>query len=314
MLTPKQKKELNKKFTFDPLNKDIDLIWAGKSADTKTPFNNYYDYYFSGEDIKVYIDGLFDPEDELDIASFAYSVRQEKQPLYGFWSYNYDAVMMGTRLISGEFTIFTRYPRRMTDFLEKAAKNRATLAEDRKPNQTSISSMVSGSNSTEDELNVQKYWTSSLLDRISVDPAGTNFKNIFSAHPPFNFVILYGVEETAITPLSAKKAETYVLEDDLNRMIYSDVNQRTVKLTENVSPMKVVLQQINLMNMSTMYAPGGQPIAESYQFIARDYYFSEADLSFISTLSTSVTSDSDVSTGSTGTSTGTSYGSGGSKR
>jgi hypothetical protein len=121
------------------------------------------------------------------------------------------------------------------------------------------------------------------------------------------------VEETAVTPLNAKKSETYVLQDDLERMIYSDVNQRSVKVNEDVSPMKVIIQQVNLMNMSTAYSPGGQPIAESYQFIARDYYFSEADLSFISTLSTSVTSDSDGSNGST-TGTGTGYGAGSSKR
>lgn len=286
-------KEYLDKFTFDPLNKNIDLAWGGKDSSVKTSFNNYYDYYFSGEDIKVFIDGLFDPEDELDLASFAYSIRQEKQPLYGFWSYNYDAVMMGTRLVSGEFTMITRYPRRMTDFLEKAARVRATDPSDRKPGEKVVSTMVSGLKSTEDELNVQKYWSGSILDRIAVDPAGASFRNIFSAHPPFNFVILFGVEETALTPLNSRKAEKYVLEDDLSRMIYSDVNQRTIKMDNNVSPMKIVLQQVNLMNMATVFTPGGQPIGESYQFMARDYYFSETDLSFIGTLGVQNTSDND---------------------
>jgi hypothetical protein len=64
-------------------------------------------------------------------------------------------------------------------------------------------------------------------------------------------------------------------------MMISDVNQRTVKSNEIVSPMKIVIQEINLTNMSIAYGPGGQPIGESYQFIARDHYFTEGDLSFI---------------------------------
>jgi hypothetical protein len=45
--------------------------------------------------------------------------------------------------------------------------------------------------------------------------------------------------------------------------------------------MKIVIQEINLTNMSIAYGPGGQPIGESYQFMARDHYFTEGDLSFI---------------------------------
>jgi hypothetical protein len=84
--------------SFTPLDEDIDLQWGGKSEDSNK-FNMYYDYYFSGEDVKIYIDGLFDAGYELDIASFSFSIRQEKSPLYGFWSYNFDAVMTGTRMI-----------------------------------------------------------------------------------------------------------------------------------------------------------------------------------------------------------------------
>ena len=66
-------------------------------------------------------------------------------------------------------------------------------------------------------------------------------------------------------------------------MMISDVNQRTVKSDGIVNPMKIVIQEINLTNMSIAYGPGGQPIGESYQFIARDHYFTEGDLSFIKT-------------------------------
>lgn len=84
--------------SYSPLDEEIDLKWGGQSSDGNK-FNMYYDYYFSGEDVKIYIDGLFDAGYELDMASFSFSIRQEKSPLYGFWSYNFDAIMMGTRII-----------------------------------------------------------------------------------------------------------------------------------------------------------------------------------------------------------------------
>jgi len=295
---------------FDPLSdrdSNIDRIWAGQSSDSSKNFSNYYDYYFSGEDIKVYIDGLFGAENELDIATFAYSIRQEKQPLYGFWSYNYDNVMLGTRIISGEITLFTRYPRRMTDLLEQAATARATLPAERAPQNMIVSNLYSNNGqilgSTQDERNIQKYWAYSQLDRITSDPAMSEASNksIFSAHPPFNFVILYGIEEVSSSPFPTPSPDTGAtdnvnlkIENNLDRMMYTDINQRTMKADAASSPMKIILQEVQLMNMSTVYTPGGQPVAESYQFIARDYYFTQADLSFIKRLSTSVTSDETV--------------------
>lgn len=294
---------------YDPLSNHIDRVWAGRAPDTDKTFNNYYDYYFSGEDIKVYIDGLFGPEDELDIASFAYSVRQEKQPIYGFWSYNYDTVMLGSRIISGEVTLFTRYPRRMTELLEKAAKSRVMDKNVRTP-KDSIISRLDSQLSSEDEKNIERYWSYSQLDRVTSDPAvaAMDTKNIFSAHPPFNFVILYGVEETALSPFSANISEDNNTSSYLNNQMFFDVNQRTIKLDNRVSPMKIILQQVNLMNMSTTYTPGGQPIGESYQFIARDYYFTEAKLDFIKNITANNTSDSDSTTNNSSQSSNTSWG------
>jgi len=278
--------------TFNLLSDEIDLVWSGQSDSSYAKFNTYYDYYFSGEDVKVFIDGLYDPTDELDIASFAYSVRQEKQPLYGFWSYNYDTVMLGTRVITGEITLFTRYPQRMTDMLAKAAEVR-TNVENRGSNDKVLTRMSPQNTTRQDEANLQKYWSYSQLDRITSDPAsdGIDGRNIFSAHPPFNFVIMYGAEETALTPSGLLRNTDQDVSDSLDRLMHSDVNERSVQVDQFKDPMKIVLQQVHLMNMSTAYTPGGQPVAESYQFIARDYYFSKIDLSFVKNIRTTVSSD-----------------------
>jgi len=275
---------------FNPLSA-LDLIWSGAAdkSGTDARFSNYYDYYFSGEDIKVYMDGLFSVEDELDIASFAYIIKQEKQPLYGFWSYNFDTVLYGTRLITGEFTIFTKYPRRMTDLIEKATNRRINNPDPQQTMNGVVSPLRSPLDNPDDERNLEKYWSYSQLDRVTQDPfiktVKANGHSIFSAHPPFNLVILYGVQEAS---LSAKdySGNSGELNDNLDRMMVSDVNERLTKTNNNMGPMKIILQEVHLVSMSTGYSPGGQPVAESYQFMARDMYFSEVNLGFIKSQTT----------------------------
>ena len=270
---------------FDPLNEGIDLQWGGARQDEA--FNNYYDYFFSGEDVKIFIDGLFDAADEMDIAAMAYVVKQEKQPLYGFWSYNYDAMMNGTRLITGEFSLYSRYPRRMTQLLEKAAKVRSESSGTNPPSSV-ISSLNSANESQADEVNINKYWTSTQLDRVTSDRSGQmsmadyedGGHNIFSAHPPFNLVIFYGVEETGITSnsiLTYKSGTEINQQLNSDRILATDINERS-SISASNSPMKIVLQNVQLVSMSTAYQSGGQPLVENYQFIARDFYFSNADI------------------------------------
>lgn len=281
---------------FNPLS-NLDLAWSGSSIENGQDkrFSNYYDYYFSGEDIKVYVDGLFEPENELDIASFTYSIKQEKQPLYGFWSYNYDTVLYGTRIISGEFTVYTRYPRRMTDLIERATAARVKNPSPKPTMGGVVSALRSKLDSTEDIENIEKYWARSQLDRITSDPLSKNVKdsghNIFSAHPPFNFVILYGAQEASMSPIDYSGVKENIINDNLDRMIVSDINERLIKTDKNANAMKIILQEVQLLGMATSYASGGQPVSESYQFIARDFYFSEVNLGFIKSTISSNSSD-----------------------
>jgi hypothetical protein len=273
----------------DIFSKNIDRKWSGGGRDYDRRPSNYFDYFFSGEDVKIYIDGLFDAEDELDIATFAYSVQQQKAPIYGYWSYNYDAIMYGTRIVTGEFSVFTKDPRRMTNLLEKAAVNRQSDKSRTSLSKSStVTRMTSQAQSAQDELNLEKYWSISQLDRVTSDPATNeiNTNNIFSAHPPFNFIILYGAEETALSSRFLLQGETKNISDDLDRINISDVNQRNVRIDDVSRPMKIVLQQVNLMTMGTAYSAGGQPVLETYQFMARDFYFSQVDLSFVKRIPT----------------------------
>jgi hypothetical protein len=272
---------------IDIFSQNIDRKWSGGGRQYNQKPSNYFDYFFSGEDVKVYIDGLFDPSDELDIATFGYSIQQQKAPIYGYWSYNYDTIMYGTRIVTGEFSVYTKDPRRITSLLEKAAKNRQSVKDRSTLNQNSIVSRMTPQNQTaEDELNLERYWSISQLDRVTTDPATDqiNTNNIFSAHPPFNFIILYGAEETALSSVDFYGDDIKSIQDDLDRVNISDVNQRNIRIDDISRPLKTVLQQVNLISMGTAYSPGGQPVLESYQFMARDFYYSQVDLSFVKDL------------------------------
>lgn len=296
------------KDVFSPLHETaentIDLKWAGAAESSGKDFNSYYDYYFSGEDIKVFIDGLYDVEDELDLASFAYSVRQEKQPLYGFWSYNYDTVMLGTRIIVGEFSLYTKYPQRMTKLLQKSAQNRVQAQDFGGGESNSIlTKMAYDARTLDDEVNVQKYWSYSQLDRITSGPDGIDGTNIFSAHPPFNFVIVYGAEQTAITPRDILNSQDILVGETIDRITSSDVNERNIQAGNLNNPMKIVVQQVNLTAMTNSYSVGGSPLIETYQFMARDYYFTDVNVDFIKNMKITSTADahnSKVNDGPTG--------------
>jgi hypothetical protein len=261
--------------SFDPLNEDIDLQWAGK-ADDADKFNMYYDYFFTGEDVKVYIDGLFDAGDELDIASFSFGITQQKSPLYGFWSYNYDVMMVGSRIVTGELAIYTRYPGKMRDLLSKAAEARTSFYSE-KPTSQVQSYLRSNGESQEDEQNIQKYWANSQLDRLSYDNRNSDQRNIFSAHPPFNLIIKHGAQEGSMTTVARNQGsqpdDNY---DMLDRLMSLDFNDRLSQ--KNSNPMDIVLQSVHLSSMSTAYAPGGNPLIEVYQFTARDMYISDGKL------------------------------------
>jgi len=269
--------------SFDPINAELDLKWAGRSAKDNT-FSNYYDYFFSGEDIRVFVDGLFDESDELDIAGFGFLIKQEKQAVYGFWSYNFDTIMNGTRIVTGQFSLFSRHPRKMTEILEKAAKARVNSISSKKDTTGVVSLMKSQNESRQDEQNIEKYWANSQLDRITMDPAriggsSGEARNIFSAHPPFNFIIMFGVEDSSlstVTVSSNKAVGSFSQRDNLDRIMSTDRNERKIKASGSNNKMKIVLQNVHLLQMTTEYQPGGAPLIENYGFVARDFYFTEA--------------------------------------
>lgn len=220
--------------------------------------NSYYDYYFTGQDIQVFIDGLTDSADILPIYQFGYNIQQNKQPLYGFWSYTYDYMMRGTRIVTGAFSVITKSPGFMTEKVAKAAKVRA----DRANNSTLYP--VRGLN--EDETNIETYWRRNYDSNLD---AGQ--KHLFSVHPPFNFVAVYGVQDTSIDFAGgADRAREVRQKFYSSTAMMTDINERLVDSDPDDNTMRILIENVELISRQTEYSPDGEPVMETYSFMARD--------------------------------------------
>lgn len=61
----------------------------------------YYERYYCGADVQIWVNNKwFD-----NIASFQYAITNNKSPVYGYFSENFDAVARGTRLVQGQIGV-----------------------------------------------------------------------------------------------------------------------------------------------------------------------------------------------------------------
>lgn len=179
--------------------------------------------------------------------------------------------------------MYTRYPGRMRDLLSDAAAARVKFYSN-DPKSKIQSYLRSNMENVDDEKNIQKYWGEndigrmSSLDRLSYDRPGSDSRNIFSSHPPFNFIVKHGAQEGSVTTI-AKKDETQQDSNlsTIDRIMSLDYNDRLVQKSIS-NPMDIVLQNVHLLAMGTSYQPGGAPLMEAYQFFARDMYISDGKL------------------------------------
>lgn len=159
--------------------------------------NNVNVRYFSGIDAEIYFEDVFIDE----TVQIAFNVQQQVMPLYGYNSYVYDDIALGSRLVSGQFTInFTKsnYMYQVLDTLSAMKNN----------NQTSV------------------------------------VKNISSRAPLWN-----------------KTFDIY--------MSYGDAKQNQRVTNSTI----LVLKRVSLTSCSQELDYSGQPIYETYSFVAKDIDF-----------------------------------------
>jgi hypothetical protein len=240
---------------IDVFNSDQDLKWASAFGGQGDKFNTYYDYYYSGQDIQVHIDGANSRSTGgvMPIISFAFNIKQEKMPLYGFWSYTFDAIMRGNRIINGAFTVATTSLNYMRDMIQDASTTR----------QEAKGSVYPIRNLDGDEENIQKYWSINVDSSSSAD---NDSRNIWSSHPAFNFVVVYGMQDVSVADYDTMKMKRLTNPQKL----LTDTNDRLV--SETLLPTRYVIENVELTSLQVEYTPDGQPLGETYSFIARDLF------------------------------------------
>jgi hypothetical protein len=151
----------------------------------------------------------------------------------------------------------------MRNLLAKAAKARQDIIKGAAASPVGGKQLYGGQALTRDDENIAKYWGKNMDP--SVNRQGG--KNMFSIHPPFSFVVLYGLQNTSISPKhwDPTGGEDYMYGEPLHQ----DVNERLVESMPS-EPMRYVLEACELQGMETAYAPDGTVCAETYQFFARD--------------------------------------------
>jgi hypothetical protein len=236
-----------------------DLVWGYDYLDSRSP-HSYFDYQFTGQDVSIYMEGTrrsnLPQIGAMPIMEFGCGVQQQKQPIYGFWSWTYDAMMRGTRIVNGMFRLSTKYPDYIADLISDAANARLNGA---------TSTPIRGLDI--DEANIQSFWTRNFNDETAKSIGG---RNVFSSHPPFNFIIQYGVQSPSIYNPSFQTSDLFdaFQEDD---PLMTDINERLVGGTP-ISNMQYRIEDVELTGMQTEYTVDGQVCSEVYTFVARDMY------------------------------------------
>lgn len=232
----------------------VDYQWA-RTSTGKELNSSYFEYYFSGQDIKVNVAEIDDPKfTDLPIIDFAFNIEQEKLPVYGFWSYTYDAIARGVRIVTGAFSIATRYPNYMADLLAEAAAARSRKnggLEDY------------GRPLTDDDVNIDQYWGRSMDPVLNKTGA-----NIFSIHPPFTFVVNYGIQSMSVENTSVY--ENYYGNFRQSSEYVTDANHRLVSADSDRVSFKLYIDAVELKNVQRQFSSTGEVCTEVYTFIARD--------------------------------------------
>jgi hypothetical protein len=237
------------------VNPQLDEIWGG-AHNAPSSFANYFDYFYSGQDVMVFIDGSeFDPRfAQLPLLGIGYNVTQQKTPVYGFWSYTYDGVARGQRIVNGTFAIATKYPDYMRDCIAVAAQSRSK-----------VKSYRYYRDMTQDDTQLATYWNKNS------DPAmNSTGENLWSIHPPFSFVMIYGTQDISISPNGIAGRDQYLNTLNNHTALFTDINERIVESDVETHANRIVIDDCELTDCQRQITPDGDVLIETYSFFARD--------------------------------------------
>jgi hypothetical protein len=249
-----------------------------------------YNNYYSGADVYIFIVRKDKTLIPIPVAGFAFGISQEKMPIFGAWSYKYSVVADGTRIVQGQFSILFVEPNHIGRLLghdespdhEKEGVNdpidlvdpdhdiqrRKDLKADiwGSPDNHIEKAFVSPSATIDNTYN-KKRRESYPFGRDGNPPA------LYAGHPPFDIMIAFGQNPIYsngrdISDIAEFSYEAWVKSTRDYMKMTEDMNDKN--MFDPVYSERVYIEDVHLMNSGISMDTSGQPLIETYSFMARD--------------------------------------------
>ena len=224
---------------------------------TSTDYRHYSANYYSGNDIRIYFGDIWVDE----VTSIDFTLQEQVAPIFGYASYTWEKVARGSRYVSGTFSINFKE----TAYLQNIMNSLNSDLEKNPRSGFFSKSEWNKSMDIETLVSQNKEDFYELADDLekSFWGEGSQSESVLK-HEDTTFFYPAYVGQTV------KGLDQYKLADDgFNIVIaYGNPNMsgRTVDSYETVQ----VIMGIQLTGVSQQIGGNGQPIQETYQFIAKD--------------------------------------------
>lgn len=186
--------------------------------------------YYSSIDAEIYFGDFYVDE----VTQIAYSIEQNVMPLYGYNSYVYDEMAIGSRIINGQFTVNFTKSNYLIDLLQKLESSSIQVFGEKvsKEDDGEESDLVSGQSSSTNGSIINKTGSNSFTT--------TNYQGIKQSRRPlwytgFDIDVMFG---------------------------------RSSSVTSQTE--HVMLEGVYLISSMLNLDQTGQPVSETYTFMARD--------------------------------------------
>lgn len=221
--------------------------------------------YYSSTDAKLF----FGDEELEEIVSINWQMQEPKMPLYGYNSFTFDEVAVGSRIIQGTFIINYLIPNYLAKLVRTNAKSSSVAAEDKKPNDQSNTDKKS--TTTEDKKSNDKSDTDKKAvteeDKKSNDQSdvGKKTTTAATAHDKPGDSI-YSSDSGSGGKINHHRAHTNLPQNFSIKIRYGSDKEGKVPY--------ITFDEVWLQGVAHTITENGSPIYEQYSFIARDVGYS----------------------------------------